>query len=158
MKNAHPLHRRSLLSRITADYRKYQILTILCNQCFQAIIWPIIQCFGAADVITMLYLLLTSHQQMGMPIQLGSIGFVITATCACCVIPNYGSMTIVYSSKVLKIINQWTGCSLALRFARSCSPISLKIGEFHKMDKGRAPAFIRFVLQRTVFFVLKTQK
>lgn len=49
-------------------------------------------------------------------------------------------------------------CSLwARKFLKSCPVIAISVGEFHKMDSERVPAFIRFISQRTFFLVLKTK-
>lgn len=42
-------------------------------------------------------------------------------------------------------------------FFKRCLEVSLKIGEFDKMENERAPSFIRFILQRIFFLVLKTK-
>lgn len=37
-----------------------------------------------------------------------------------------------------------------------CLVIALKLGEFHKMDRQRAPTFIKFIIQRIFLLVSKT--
>lgn len=68
-----------------------------------------------------------------------------------------GSKSIIISRKILHQIKRSTNCKWSRRFFKSCPEISLSVGEFHKMDRERAPAFIRFILQRTFFLVLRTK-
>lgn len=68
-----------------------------------------------------------------------------------------GRISKIYSVKILKLWNSWNGCKYARTFSRSCKPIVLKIGDFHCMDRQRAPLFLRFVTQRTFALVMKTK-
>lgn len=81
--------------------------------------------------------------------------FAVGATC--CSRLGLGSNTIILSTKILSYTKSWNGCPEPCKFFQSCPKISIRVGEFHKMDSERAPAFIRFILQRTFFLVFKTK-
>lgn len=68
-----------------------------------------------------------------------------------------GSGTIRFSTNVLHYAKLWKGCPWSKKFFKSCPPITIRVGEFHKMDNERAPAYVRFVLQRTLFLVVRTK-
>jgi len=40
---------------------------------------------------------------------------------------------------------------------KSIHPVKIHMGPFHVVDKGRAPALLRFCLQRTAFLVFKSR-
>ncbi len=61
-----------------------------------------------------------------------------------------------YSSQILAKTKHWNDCLFLKKVFRSCPVVALRVGIFHKMDKGRGLAFIRFILQRTFVLVLQT--
>lgn len=85
----------------------------------------------------------------------------MTASCTllCCSMFHIGSRPMLISGLCLRRIkacNNWN-CKWSQRFLKSCPLISLKVGRFHLLDRGRGPAFIRFILQRTLLLILKTR-
>ncbi len=138
-------------------YRQIQIFAILSNQCFQTHIWPAIQFIGGTLLIAMLCCLLLFQTR------LPAIGIVFicliiaTMVLVRCLMLDLGSRPILISKKVCRQANQLSGCKWSQKFFKSCPVIALGMGEFHKMDRARVGAFIRFILQRTFFLVMRTK-
>lgn len=138
-------------------YRYIQVLTISSNQCFQPIIWPVTMFLGSALAISLFYPVLAFSQQLPKPVIFGLVCFMITLVSEISVMLTYGSMTIKYSENILKTVSHWRNDLWSRKFFRGCSNIAISVNSFHKMDKERPFAFIRFVLQRTVLLVMKTK-
>lgn len=138
-------------------YRETQILVILSNKAFQGYLWPVIQFYGGIFLIGLLYLLILFISLLGT-FGVSVIVMTIFATGAiCCSMLGLGRQTIILSNKFLRHAKSLSGCAEQRKFFQSCPTIALRVGEFHKMDSERIPFFIRFILQRTFFFVLKTK-
>lgn len=69
---------------------------------------------------------------------------------------NMGCKPMMHSSQILAKTKHWNDCILLKKLFRSCPVVSLRVGIFHKMDKGRGSAFVKFILQRTFVLVLQT--
>lgn len=105
----------------------------------------------------MLYSLLLFDTQLG-PFEVFTIvAFSLVVVSTVCSVLRMGSGTIRLSTNVLHYAKAWKGCPWSKKFFKSCPPIAIRVGEFHKMDSERAPAYVRFVLQRTLFLVVKTK-
>lgn len=143
--------------KIGMIYRRIQILVILSNNCFQTYIWPLIQFVGGMMLISVLYGLLVFHGRMPMIVTLCISLTIMSATFTICVILDLASRPILISGKIKQKLKSLGKCKWSQKFFRSCPKIALRVGNFHQMDRGRGPAFIRFVLQRTFFLVIKTK-
>ncbi len=107
-------------------------------------------------IIALLYSLLVFQEKLGFRGVLVVSLFALAVTGTCCSMLEMGSRTITLSTKILQCAKSCNECRWSRKFFRSCPKIAIRVGEFHKMDRQRMPAFIRFVLQRTFFFVLQT--
>lgn len=144
---------------IKTYYRQYQIFGILVNRCFEFHFWPVFQVASAITCIGILYALLTYQKVLT-----SSISICLLLMLLNCFLVNYflfgtGSQSLVFSKKIICRSNvlvlddqKWLK-----KFVKSCSPICLRVGSFHKMDTERWPLFLRFVLQRTFFLVVKSR-
>ncbi len=112
---------------------------------------------GGSVLITLLYVLLVYYNQLPFIVVAGLSLVILAVTLACCLLLNMGSMSILISGKILKELRSWNECKYTRKFVRSCKPIEVKIGDFHKKDRQRAPTFIRYVTQRAFAFVVKTK-
>ncbi len=151
---------KELIQYVGIFYRKVQILVLICDKCFQSYVWPIIQFYGALILINLLYVLIMFHQQLPQSGVVALVLLFVSGTSIICLILRTGSRSISISRKVLQRVTVWSEHNQdkwAKRFFKSCSKIAIRVGSFHKMDSERAPSFIRFILQRTFFFVLKTK-
>lgn len=138
-------------------YRHCQILTLISNDCFQNILWPVFQLVGAILSITLLYPLLAWYEQIPQWIRAGLAVFSSTIFCEVCLILSFWRKPINRSAKLLQKMKTSYGDKECKRFFKSCQRISIAVGPFHKIDNSRAPAFIKFVLQRAIFLALKTK-
>ncbi len=138
-------------------YRRIQIFIIVCNQCLQIYFWPVLNFLGGFAIIGMFYSLVLFQKQLPL---LGVMGIFVLAMITlllCCLMFHMGSRSILISKKVLKRVKTLNKCKWSKRFWKSCPTIALMMGAFHRMDRARGPAFIRFILQRTHMLVIKTR-
>ncbi len=82
----------------------------------------------------------------------------LVTTLVCCAMFHIGSRSVLTSRNVRQRLNGFDKCNWSKSFWKSCPVIALLMGMFHKMDRERGPAFIKFVLQRTFLLVLKTKQ
>lgn len=138
-------------------YRRIQIFVILCDQCFQMYFWPTVCFSGALLIIGLLYTFIITQQVMPLMGAVVIFVMIVSAALLSCLMFHMGSRPMLVSRSVLRRVTYFNRYKLSKRVLKSCPMISLKIGRFHRMDRERGPAFIRFILQRTFFFVLKTK-
>ncbi len=112
---------------------------------------------GGSVLITLLYVLMVYFHQLPFTVVVGLSLVILAVTLACCLMLHMGSMSILISCKILKQLRSSNECKYTRKFVRSCKPIEVKIGDFHKIDRQRAPTFIRYVTQRAFAFVMKTK-
>lgn len=141
-------------------YRRLQIIMSLCDECFQQRVWPFLQFAGCLASICFLYTLIVFDNQLEK-VFIVIVTLVLIATVSTCIlILEMGSRPLKLSSGrngILIKLKGWNNDSWFKRFLKSCQPIAIRIGPFHKMDKERSPAFIKFILQRTIFLVVQTK-
>ncbi len=143
--------------RIAMSYRGLQIFLVICNEAYQTYVWPLLQFVGSCVGIIGLYFLL----EYGTILPIGLV-FIITACFVLLVgvaflILDAGSRPILLSSNILRKVKYNYEYNWSRKFWRSCKPISLNVGPFHKMDRSRGPAFFRFILQRTFFLSVQSR-
>lgn len=141
-------------------YRKFQIFTIIINECFQIYFWPVIQFVGALVCIGLSYTLLVYRTILTDTVNISLLLILILILCCNCFVLEYGSQSLTISSKILtrgKADLDRDDQKWFRKFLKSCSPIALRVGSFHKIDRQRLPCFVRFILQRTFFFVVKSR-
>lgn len=141
------------------SYRHLQIIATLCNECLQNQIWPTIQFVGSILIICLLYILLVLSDDMPVIMLSALFSLMFGATGNCCLILDRGKCVYDSSRKVIvSCKNQYILRSKWWKlFFKSCQPLSIKVGPFHRMDRRTAPSFIRFILQRTFFLIVNTR-
>ncbi len=137
-------------------YRHLQIHVILANKCLQDFMWPNIEYNGSFVIISLLYAIIILKPRLNFHLLLILIFLLIVATLFCFLLLDYGSRPLRVSRGILQHSKEWRGHRWSSKFYKSCTPIALLIGPFHKVDRKRAPNLIRFCLQRTFFLVLQT--
>lgn len=136
-------------------FRQIQILVIVANTCFQHFLWPSVMFYGATVLIALMFPLLAYGTQLSPLFQIVFAWFwLLMGGVTCCLLDQCSDL-VVTSKKLLKAVRRWESKSFFRKFFRSCPPMALKVGELHIVDKGRVVAYIRFVLQRTAFLVMK---
>jgi len=74
---------------------------------------------------------------------------------------NFASLSLLHSKAALGYWGRWRWnrpCDQRLgRFLKSCRPVCLYAGQFHVLDRMRAPVLIRFCLQRAFFLVVQSR-
>lgn len=151
--------RRSHSFEIALCYRKVQLFAIICNECYKFVIWPVVEFSGSLIMISCLYSLLVFDEFMTKTFMFALSLILATAVFVVCFILDMGSRSLMISSKMLIRIKQLDfGEKWTRKFYQSSQPIALKVGSFHKMDRERGLSLLRFILQRTIFLVLKTKE
>lgn len=153
------------LNQVAKFYRSVQMLVIMCNKCLQQLFWPNLQFTGAAMIISSLYsLIILGDLIPGLAI-LGIILFTVLVVIFVFFSLDVGSRPMLLSTKLLSswkklggIVHHYPrGKCWWTKFFKSCRPIHMYMGPFHVVDRQRAVILMRFCLQRTFFFVVKTR-
>lgn len=142
---------------IAIFYRIIQLFAIVSNQCFQTYMWPAIQFIGGMLIIAILYCLLVFKRSLPLVGIICLMFLMVSMILVCCMMLDLGSRPMLISGKIVQQAKKTYRCRWSRKFFKSCPVIALRIGEFHKMDRQRVSAFVRFILQRTFFLVLKTK-
>lgn len=154
-KKSRNIESNKLRKSVCVYYRQIQLLVMISNKCFQTHFWPAVMFCGSFALISFLYPLLAYASALPAMFQVGFTAFAIVLGFVSVFLLDQCTNPIVLSKRVKSVAMQWGNTGYFNKFFQSCPPIVLKVGELHVMDKGRVTAFIRFILQRTAFFVLK---
>lgn len=148
------------LRLLIMHYRQVQIFTILVNECFSTYFWPGFQFIGASASVGLAFVFIVFRNVLSIFIQTSLILIALFILSVICFVFDMGSRPMPLSSKILagtRLLIGGKECKWFSKFTKSCPCIALKVGQFHKIDRKRVPSIIRFVLQRTVFLVLKSR-
>ncbi len=139
------------------NYRQTQIFALLCDQCFQMELWPIIEFICGVCLIMSLYVMMICHDRIPSAGMGGLCILTVTLSLICCHMFNMASLSTLKSVRIVRNAKYNNESKYVRKFLRSCAPIVYWIGEFHKIDRGRCLSFIRFVTYRTFALVFKTK-
>ncbi len=154
-----PLNRNNLLFKLSLVYRQLQIFVIICNDCYQRLFWPAFEFLGAMEIMALMYALIMFSEVFSVLSIAILITCLIMTTCFYCIVLDMGSQSRLISGRILAVAQTNLKSEIRTRKCfKSCKPIALKVGSFHEMDRQRFPNVMRFILQRTIFLVLKTKQ
>lgn len=140
-------------------YRKMQTFAILSNGYLQQYVWTAVQFNGSALIIALLFSIINFRNILSKQLLFVIILTFVTMMIFLYFLLDCASRPFHISRKVVKRCSgRWRKCQWSLRFFKSCQPITLKIGPFHKIDTERAPLMIRFCLQRTFFLSVEVRQ
>ncbi len=145
---------------IVLNYRRIQIFMILFNECFQTTFWPVLEFIGSMLCICLGYSFVVYSHLFGNLFKLAMTSVLILLLCVIVFVMDVGSRSLCSSFKSIrqmKLLLKQNDPTWFRNFVKSCSPVALKIGCFHKMDRSRGPHLVPFILQRTFFLVLKSR-
>lgn len=143
--------------QVFQQYRQTQLLVNLANYCFQSHFWPTIEFIGGVVLITLSYVFLLFHSLFPLWGIFCLCSFDLAGLIILCAMLHMGSNLRLISMRILKPSKRWYQCKITRKYFRSCNVVQLCVGGFHKMDRGRCPSFVRFVVQRTFLLVFKTK-
>ncbi len=147
------------IEKIGMFYRQIQIFAILCNECLSLLIFPTLEFVGSLTAISFLYALLAFNNLLSGLLKTVVLIALVTNCFICGYTLNIGSKCVVLSKEVIsKVKRSGLGSKYSKKLIQSCSPIELRIGSFHKLYRDRVPTLMRYILQRTIFLVLKTKQ
>lgn len=140
-------------------YRRLQLFAMLCNKCYQLAVWPVVEFLCSLLMIIFLYTLLVFDSFMTVHFRVAIIVVFIVDFSILCFIFDMGRRSFAVSTCILiQLRRDNFGGKWGRMFCSSCKPIALKVGCFHAMDRERVPSILRYVSQRTIFLVLKTNE
>ncbi|CAL8147195.1 unnamed protein product [Orchesella dallaii] len=139
-------------------YRKCQLFTKVLNLYSQPFILPLIHCLGSAVTITCLYSTIMSDKNVPKILTLLSTTIMIINVCFVLKVLDIASKGLLCSKGFLRNFGKLPGYrdDIFRRYRKSLPPLHMNTGPFHVVDRGRAPALIKFCLQRTAFLVFKS--
>lgn len=141
-------------SDVVLLYRSLQIFNQICNDAFRNFVWAVSQFLGAAALILCQISLIVFHKTLGSWMIGFSILLLFAGWTYTSLVFHEGSKPVRYSQRFLQVAGRdWLSSALLRRYHRSCPVISVRIGDFHKIDRKRGPDLVRFILQRTAFLV-----
>lgn len=153
--------RRHKFQLVSKYYSQIQIYTILVNKCLQTYVWPIVEFLYGFVSIGLAYIFIKYHVLFNIFVKTIVAGALLTNLCFIHVMFDYGSQPLSLSCKIItktKLFQRKDGQSILLgKVLKSCRLITLKVGLFHKIDQTRGPSLVRYILQRTVFLLLKSK-
>ncbi len=141
-------------------YRKFQVFALVLNECFRTNFWPTFQIIGAMLCIGLLYTLLIYRTLITLSVKITILLLLLAALCFNCFLLDFGSKSLIISTRILrrgKAGLEHDDRKWLSKFVKSCSPIVVRVGSIHEMDRERWPCFVRFILQRTFFLVVKSK-
>lgn len=141
------------------SYRELQTLVRLCDQCFREYIWTNFQFACSAIVIAMMFTTINFGATFSGYMLICVVYVMCTSSVAIFLVLDYASRPLLMSTRLLAGTKRWRKkrSTWTSKFVRSLSPVCLRVGMFHKMDRSRGPATIRFCLQRTFFLVVQSR-
>lgn len=143
--------------------RKFQIATKVLNECLQLYVLPSYQAACAGAIVASLYtVLMISRNSLHPLIYFASLGILVDLAIFICIILELGSSQLSTSKSFLRAmarlkVENKRERNFHKRYVRSLQPLRIYMGPFHILDGGRAPALVRFCLQRTVFFMVQSR-
>ncbi len=145
---------------IAIYYRQIQVFAILVNECLQTHFWPVAESTGSVLSIGLAYTFVRYHGLFNIYIQVSLAASSTSLFLLLCFMFDVGSQSLLISTKIIRFsssaVRRDESSKLFRKFAKSCPAVVLKVGHFHKIDRQRGPNLIRFIVQRTVFLLLKS--
>lgn len=154
--------------RLAVLYCQLQIFLKLVNDCMANGAILLTQISGGGSAILALWSILVFGETLKSLVLLFFIALLILISCYVILSMDVGSWPISASQKFLTEFKgefdpkSFGGLSTNERkwkrmFIRACQPVCFQVGPFHKLDRARGPALIRFCLQRTFFLVVNSR-
>ncbi len=141
-------------------YRRYQLFAMVINKCLQIHFLSFFQFVGAMFSIGISFTFLVYPKLLTLSAKIIMFLLLLAALGFNCFLLDFGSKSLFISERILsrgKAGLDHDNSKWLLKFVKSCSPISLRVGWIHKMNRESWPSFVRFVLQRTFFLVVKSR-
>ncbi len=152
---------RQICCFLKVYYRQIQVFTILVNDCLQTYFWPVAEFYGTVISIGLAYVLIRYHTFFNIYVQGSVAAALLTTMIMLCVIFDVGSQPLPISSKIIRFSSYDLGktnpSTYFRKIVKSYQPVVLKVGHFHNIDRKRGPSLMRYILQRTVFLLLKSE-
>jgi len=111
-------------------------------------------------IISGLYTVIVSRGEIPVTLYIATGTLIISATLFIFLMLDVSSRGFHMSKKLLISFKKWPlgKVDAALKKdIRSLQPVKLYVGPFHVVDNRRAPALLRFCLQRTILLVVKSR-
>lgn len=126
------------LLKIEMCYRRYQVFAIIINESFRIHFWPIFQFEGASVCIALSFTLLVYGKLLTLSVKMIMLLLLMISLVFNCFLLDFGSKSLLLSRKILAREKTGVECGqrkLLRKFVKRCSPIVLRVGSIHKMDR-----------------------
>lgn len=137
---------------------RLKIFVDLSNRCLEIYVWPMYQFIGGILLITLSYGQIRFFDRM--PALAKAACFAVFVICVLLILGTLiaASNSATQYQKVLVCLKRLR-LEKKLRKSVQSVPliISLKVGDFHYIDKYRVLIFTRFIMQRTLFLVVNSK-
>lgn len=155
-----------LCSHFCKMYRKLQVFSIFVNEYGKDYLRPNFEFVGSVLTILFSYSVIVLKTESGNEndkkmAQLGRFTFAfilifLISWMAC--LHGLPSKPYVHSRKILHHgRSHWKSDSWSRKFFLSCQPIAVRIGDFHVIDKDRAPLIFQFCLRRIFYLAVQSK-
>ncbi len=142
-------------------YRRMQVFGTIFNECFQTYNLTVVEFIGCMMSICLGCTLILDNHLLHIWGKIATILFFTVVIFFIIFEMDVGSKSIVISTKIICHANKMfaqNDCKWGRKCIKSCPPVALSIGSFHKISRQRGPDLIRYILQRTIFLVLKSKE
>jgi len=142
------------------DFKTHQVFTALLNSFCKLYILPAIQINCTFFSIAGMYVALVSTQDIPPTLYFITVMMGIGTKLFGLLLLDFTSKGLVCSKGFLLDLKKsplFIKSPLFRRYVRCLPILKIYMGPFHPVDRSRAPAFLKFCLQRTIFLVVKSR-
>jgi len=140
-------------------YKECQVFTAVLRACSQDYFVPALQSLSTALIISCLFTTIMADENLPGFLYSFSVVLMVIVVCFCFIVLDVASRGLLYSKTFIRRLGKWKVHmnGVSKRDVRSLAPLKIHAGPFHAVDRNRAPALLKFCLQRTIFFVVKSR-
>jgi len=137
------------------------MVELVLNEYCQPYLLPMMQTGAIGVIIAGIYTAIVSNGKLPSMLYFISVFFSMFVVVFIYIVLDVASKGTLVSKVVLKSFTKWKiqreNAPLLKKVIKSLYPVKIHMGPFQVVDKGRAPALLRFCLQRTTFLIFKSR-
>jgi len=151
--------KRKFIEDVFRFYKHHKLFVTSLNAQFQAFVLPTVQAGNAALIIASLYTVIMCHKEIP-PVLYGFVVlFLVSVSIFMIAVLDVASKVQLASNLILRRLkaSAYSKSKYCRKRLRTMPTLRIFMGPFHAVDRARAPALIRFCLQRTVFLIFNSR-
>jgi len=151
--------KRKLIEDVFRFYQHYQLFVLSLNNHFQALVLPTVQAGDAALIIASLYTVIMGQDEIPSVLYGFVVIFLVSVSIFMIAVLDVASRVQLVSNLILRKLKAscYSKSKYCRKRLRTMPTLRIFMGPFHAVDRARAPALIRFCLQRTVFLIFNSR-